>query len=197
MPVRAQLACRVRNGLRSRRCRLRGLVLGRLLFTRCGCGVLIGKAPIVVGGHRISVGNRVSLADDVWLNVEPLAGASGSAITIGDGTGIGRGTVVSAALSVEIGPRVTIAPGVLISDHQHAFADPDRPVGEQGITEPVPVRIEEGSWIGTNAVVMPGVRIGRNAVIGANSVVTRSVPDGAVVGGVPARPLRSHVEEAA
>jgi acetyltransferase-like isoleucine patch superfamily enzyme len=61
----------------------------------------------------------------------------------------------------------------------------------QGLTAPAPVRIGEGSWLGINVCILPGVTLGRNCVVAANSVVTRSVPDGGVVAGAPARLLRT------
>jgi len=187
--TRAEFFSRARNAVRNRVCRLRGAVAGRLLLRECGKRVLIGRSPIIVGGHRISIGDGVSLADDVWLNVERHGDENGLAIVIGEGSGIGRGSVISAARSVVIERRVTLAPGVLITDHQHAHDDPELPIGDQGITDPKPVRIEQGAWIGAHAKIMPGVTIGRNAVVGANAVVTRSVLPRTVVVGCPARPI--------
>ena len=119
------------------------------------------------------------------LNVEESG--DGAAIRIGDGSSLGAGTIVSAAQSVEIGSRVTIAARVLVTDHQHMKADTRLAIAEQGITEARPVRVRDGAWLGVHAVIMPGVTIGENAVVGANSVVTRSVEPGATVVGAPAR----------
>jgi carbonic anhydrase/acetyltransferase-like protein (isoleucine patch superfamily) len=191
--VIARQACRIRNGIRSRICRARGGLWRRLLFGISSGPLLAGKGLIVVGGHRIRVGAGVSLSDNVWLNCEnadsPIP--PGPRIEIGDRVGIGRGTVISAAARVTIDSGVVLAPNVLITDHQHASDDPLRPIAEQGITPPAPVRLREGAWIGTNAVLLPGVTVGRNAVVGANSVVTRDVPDFSVVVGAPAQPVRA------
>ena len=59
------------------------------------------------------------------------------------------------------------------------------------------VTINDGCWIGIGAVILPGVEIGRNAVVGANAVVTRNVPDFAVVGGVPARRINPAIKNGA
>ena len=78
--------------------------------------------------------------------------------------------VVSAALSITIGEGVLFARGIYISDHSHAFGDAETPILGQGIDKVEPVVIEDGAWLGENVVVCPGVRIGKGAVIGANSV---------------------------
>ena len=96
----------------------------------------------------------------------------------------------SAAVSVRIGRQVLMARNVYVSDHNHAFDDGSRPVLAQGITEPRPVEIGDGAWLGQNVIVNPGVRIGRGAIVGANAVVLDDVPDRAVAVGVPARVVR-------
>ncbi|HEU5304073.1 MAG TPA: acyltransferase, partial [Gemmatimonadales bacterium] len=78
-----------------------------------------------------------------------------------------------------------------ISDHNHAFSDLEKPIIEQGMTPPQPVTIGDGSWLGINVCILAGVSLGRNCVVAANSVVTSSFPDYSVVGGAPARLLRS------
>ncbi len=115
----------------------------------------------------------------------------GSRLTIGAGTRIGPDGVISVAEEVHLEPNVLIAARCYISDHGHAFADPRVPVMHQGMTPPAPVRIGEGSWLGINVCILPGVTLGRCCVVAANSVVTRSIPDGSVVGGVPARLIRT------
>ncbi|QKJ21251.1 acyltransferase [Microbacterium hominis] len=106
-----------------------------------------------------------------------------------------RGASISAVRSVVIEEAVGIAAGVYISDHSHSFDRPDVPIRDQPITEARPVRIGRGAWLGQNVVVMPGVTIGAQAVIGANSVVTRDVPPHTVAVGVPARVVRELVPE--
>jgi acetyltransferase-like isoleucine patch superfamily enzyme len=95
--------------------------------------------------------------------------------------------VLSAAESVRLGDRVLLARGVYVSDHSHAFEDTSRAVLDQGITRIEPVEVCDGAWLGENVVVCPGVRIGRGAVVGANSVVLNDVPDHCVAVGAPAR----------
>jgi acetyltransferase-like isoleucine patch superfamily enzyme len=137
----------------------------------------------------MAIGPRVFVGPGSWLNVHgPQEGAV--ALEIGEGTSIVGDCVLSAACSVRLGRKVLVARGAYVADHSHAFDDPARPVLEQGIARIAPVHIDDGVWLGQNVVVCPGVHIGRGAVVGANSVVTRDVPAGAVVAGAPARLLR-------
>lgn len=171
----------------SRARRLRGLIFARLVFGQAGSNLRLGKGVRVTRGERILLGEEVSVGPLAELNVEP--GGDGPAIRIGDRSSLGAGTIISAAHAVEIGSCVTIAARVLVTDHQHMRTDTRLPIAEQGITEPRSVRIHHGAWLGVHAVIMPGVTIGENAVVGANSVVTHSVEAGDTVVGAPARSI--------
>lgn len=140
------------------------------------------------GEQRISVGDGVFIGPGCWLQV--LAPGAGTALRIGNGTSIVGDCVLSAAESIVVGERVLFARGIYVSDHSHAFDDTTRAVLDQGIAEVAPVVIDDGAWLGENVVVCPGVRIGRGAVVGANSVVLDDVPDHAVAVGAPARIVR-------
>lgn len=88
---------------------------------------------------------------------------------------------------VSIGNRVAIADRVTLTVSSHPNFSRLR-----GVIEDVhkPIVVEDDAWLGTCSVILPGVRVGRGAVVGAGSVVTRSIPDGTVVVGNPARPLK-------
>jgi acetyltransferase-like isoleucine patch superfamily enzyme len=90
---------------------------------------------------------------------------------------------------ITIEDNVLIGSDVHIYVSNHKFSDPDADIYFQGHSLPEPVRIERGAWIGAKAIILPGVSIGRNAVIGAGSVVTKSVPARSVVVGNPAKPI--------
>ena len=83
-----------------------------------------------------------------------------------------------------------IADRVFISDADHNFSDRETPIRLQGDSFLGAVTLRDGCWIGIGAVILPGVTVGRNAVVAANAVVTDDVPDHAVVGGIPARVIR-------
>jgi galactoside O-acetyltransferase len=78
---------------------------------------------------------------------------------------------------------------VVITSHQHTFGRGDADIRDQP-TAFEPVVVERDVWIGANATILPGVRVGRGAVVGAGAVVTRDVEPGSVVMGVPARVVR-------
>ena len=137
---------------------------------------------------RVAIGSGVWVGAGVWLHV--LEDGEGTAIRIGDRTSIAGNVTLAAAVSVTLGRSVLLARGVYIADHSHRFQDVGTPVIHQGIDKLASVEIADGAWLGENVVVNPGVRVGRNAVVGANSVVTRDVPDRSVAVGVPARVVR-------
>lgn len=158
-------------------------------FAACGPGFLIGYPATVGNPAAITVGKGVYVREHAWLNCD-FAEPGRRTLFIGDETYIGRFAHINAVSSVILEQKVLIADRVHISDSDHAFDDPDRPVMDQGLSPAKPVLLRSGCWLGAGVVVLPGVTIGRNAVVGANAVVTHDVPDGAVVGGVPARVIR-------
>jgi acetyltransferase-like isoleucine patch superfamily enzyme len=110
-------------------------------------------------------------------------------IYIGAGTYINRGTFLDAAESIIIGKNCAIGPGCYITDHDHGH-DPTLPPLEQPLINQ-PTQISDRAWIGANVTILRGVTIGEKAVIGAGSVVNRSIPAGVVAVGVPVRVVKS------
>ena len=148
--------------------------------------------PVRMGGmRRIRIGDRVHIGPNCWI--ECFGGdrvVPDVMIAIGGGTSISGFCSITAVREVIIEEKVLIARNVHISDHSHCFEDVTVPIMDQGIGKSAPVRIREGAWLGHGCVVCPGVTIGRNAVIGANSVVRDDVPDFCVAAGAPARVVR-------
>lgn len=110
-------------------------------------------------------------------------------IRLGQRVFVGAGSEFDIADALTIGNGVLIAPGCFITDHSHRRSA-SAPIETQGC-ESGPVCIEDDVWLGTRVVVLPGVTIGRGAVVAAGAVVTKSVESMAVVGGVPARRVGS------
>ena len=108
-------------------------------------------------------------------------------VVIGDHTRIGiHNTIIG---PVTIGSHVNLAQGITVTALNHNFSDTTKRIDEQGISTK-PVNIGDDVWIGANAVVLPGVTIGRHVVVAAGAVVTCDVPDNVVVGGVPAKIIK-------
>lgn len=116
-------------------------------------------------------------------------------IVLGENVRLNQGTVVVAYDRVEIGAGTLVGEYVTFRDANHGI-QPDRPIRLQA-HDVRPIHIGENVWIGRGACILSGVTVGCGAVIGANSVVTRDVPENAIVGGVPARLLRSRCPEPA
>ena len=146
----------------------------------------------VFGARDITLGDRVLIGQCTRLGA-----LDGAKLTIGDDCEITGGSSFFARTEgIEIGRGVLMAWNVQIYDAQHETAAADRPIRDQGLARGGKVRICDGAWLGANVVVLQGVTIGRNAVVGANSVVTADIPDFATAAGVPARVIRERADAA-
>lgn len=92
---------------------------------------------------------------------------------------------------ITIEDDVMLGSGVHIYVSNHKFTDPDVPIMNQGSCKFSHVYLRKGCWVGANAIILPGVEIGENAVVGAGSVVTKNVPARTVVAGNPAHYMKS------
>jgi acetyltransferase-like isoleucine patch superfamily enzyme len=162
--------------------RLAGFWLRLRHFPR---GVYIEHAFTAEGVDRIELEPGVVVQRRCVFTVAPNA-----RLRLGAGTRIGSDAVISVAREVTFGRNVLVAARCYVSDHGHHFTAAAVPIMHQGMDTPRPVTIHDGAWLGINVCILPGVTVGRNSVVGANSVVTESVPDGAVVAGIPARVVR-------
>jgi len=159
-------------------------------FGSFGEGSLICFPPTALYGEQaIHIGRDTMIGPHCAITVgmvpdQPLI--DDRMLVIGDRCVIGRGTSIAAHFSVTIGDDVSFGPNVYVTDHNHTNADPAVPIGRQTGPEE-PVVIGAGSWLATGVVITPGVTIGRGVSVGANSVVTRDLPDGCTAVGSPAR----------
>jgi acetyltransferase-like isoleucine patch superfamily enzyme len=135
---------------------------------------------------RLRVGRDTLFEPGVWIT------APGQArMTIGAGTFLNLGVMVASLELVEIGDHCMFANGCFITDADHRFDDPARPITWQGFTTRGATRIGANVWCGANVVVTSGVTIGERCVIGANAVVTHDIPSFSIAAGAPARVLRT------
>ena len=160
-----------------------------------GLGVSVDPSVVVEGRvelrgtRRIEIGRRLFVYPGQYWETQ-----SGGSLHIGDGVVLSRGVHLVAFAGIAIGAGSMIGEYASVRDANHRVDD--GPLRDSG-HDAAPVHIGRGVWIGRGAAVLAGVRIGDGAVVAANAVVTHDVPAGAVVGGVPARPLaRRHREGA-
>jgi acetyltransferase-like isoleucine patch superfamily enzyme len=141
-------------------------------FKEFGIGAEFRPGAYAEACSKISIGKYVVIRAGTFLFADPTNGGAG--ITIED--------------------DVLIGAGVHFYTNNHKFSETHIPIINQGyppVSENDGIIVRKGSWIGANVVVLPGVEIGENAVIGAGSVVTRSVPPRTVCVGIPARVIRN------
>jgi acetyltransferase-like isoleucine patch superfamily enzyme len=110
-------------------------------------------------------------------------------VHIGAKSVLGQECTISSFQHVSIGRECIVADRVMLIDFDHGVVEVERPIREQGIYKR-DVRVGNNVWMGYGACILRGVTIGDNAIVGTSSVVTKDVPDNAVVAGIPAQVLR-------
>jgi maltose O-acetyltransferase len=154
------------------------VVMPRFAFGRTR-SVLLRAAGVQVGTHTLIMG-------PVHLTGE----ADASKLTIGDHVMISGPLYVDLGASVEVGDRVHLGHDVMLLTQTHKIGGPNERCGER---ESAPIRIEAGAWLASRVTVLPGVTIGKGSVVAAGAVVAENVPANVLVGGVPAKRIRSLV----
>ena len=193
---------------------LRGILL-RARFRGSTGLILVGRAVTVRNPQYVTVGS-----DFVIEDLAEVQGLSRSGLTFGDNVTIGRFAMIrpsgyygrepgeglwvgndsnigpycyiGCSGFVRIGNNVLMGPRVSIIAENHNFARTDKPTKLQGVTRQE-VDIGDDCWLGSNSVILAGIRVGEGAVVAAGAVVTKDVPPYAVVGGVPAKVIRSRL----
>lgn len=159
-----------------------------LLYVTIGMKLPPSYAPYSFGLHKLrmvflkhairSCGDNVVLEQNIHLSPHICIGNN---VFIDEDVKIRRDTV--------IGNDVLIASGVQLITVNHNFSDINRPINVQG-EEITRIIIGDDVWIGTNAIILPGVKVGAHSIVAAGAVVTKDVPDWAIVGGNPAKIIR-------
>lgn len=194
-----------------------GLWLRSKLYPRLlglvGENVTFGSGIVIRHPHKIFIGDNVVIDDNCVLDAK---GNDNRGIFIGDGVFMGRNTVcncqngdiilengvnvgancmIFSASRVTVGEKTLLAAYCYLVGGTHNFQDPTRPVLDQGRTSQG-IEIGPGGWLGAHVTVFDGVRLGRNVVVSAGSVVPRKLPDYCIVGGNPVTIInRRKVEE--
>jgi acetyltransferase-like isoleucine patch superfamily enzyme len=143
------------------------------------------------GGKNISIGNNCLIQYKTWLAALPLTGADKCQLVIEDGVVIGHFNHIYATKSIVIEKDALLADRVYISDNLHNYSNPMIPIKNQNIIQKNEVVIGSGCWIGENVSII-GASVGKNSMIGANSVVTKDISDYCVAVGIPARIIKRY-----
>lgn len=160
----------------------------------CFPGARIIRSPFYIRGKSNILFGR-SFTAGVGLRIDAFSEGKDKVVQIGDHVEVNDYVHIAAVKSVKIGNHVLIASKVFISDHNHGsyggdhHSSPDEIPSERDIVAS-PVEIEDNVWIGEGVAILPGVKIGRGAIIGANSVVNCSVPPETIFAGIPARKIK-------
>ncbi len=140
--------------------------LARRIFKKFGKNVRVHSGVNFGTGVNIEIGNNSAIAKRCWI-----------------------------ANDTVIGDNVMMAPEVIILSSAYNFDDLTRPMIVQGSKPRRPVTIGNDVWIGTRVIILPGVTVGDHSILGAGCVVTKDVPEYAIMGGSPARVLRSRLDQ--
>ena len=151
------------------------IILGEDIFIADGCHLRSEG-----GGARITLGSKSVLAYGVMLLTH------GGTIELGENCSVNEYCMLYGHGGLKIGNNVSIATGTVIVPANHNFSRRDVPFKLQGSTGHG-IALEDDIWVGANATILDGVRIGKGAIVGAGAVVTRDVAPYTIVGGTPAR----------
>ena len=165
-------------------------------FKSLGYDAIISYPMYLHGGQYISIGNNFH--SDIRFRIEAFDQHLGYKFTpiiaIGNNVSINPDCHIGAINQIKIGDNVLIASKVFITDHYHGEINSETiktPPSKRKLYSKGPVTIEKNVWLGEGVVVLPGVSIGENSIIGANAVITKNIPKNSIVGGNPARIIRT------
>lgn len=180
----------------------------KYLFRKIGCNVFFGKNITLRQPCKVRIGNHdmiddycqfivdgdnnsgIKLGDNIILNQYVRLKGSGF-LEIGDNTKINYNCSISFSENVKIGRNVLIGPySLIIGATTHRFDRIDIPILAQGKESKGGIIIEDNVWIGAGVNILNGVKIGRDSIIGAGSVVTKSIPEFSIALGIPARVVK-------
>ena len=154
-------------------------------------GMKVGKNTVlpkmhVTWPHQVSIGNKCILEHNISFKFDGIQ-KPGPSITIGDKAFIGSGCEFNIRKAIHIGNDALIASGCKFIDHDHGYKLGSAIRVQHGVE--AEITIGNDVWLGCNVVVLKGVTIGNGGIVAAGAVVTKSIPENEVWGGIPARKL--------
>ncbi len=158
-------------------------VLWRAIVKRCGSGLRVGRGVVVTHPETFEIGDAVFIGDHACIQ-----GRFDGTCVVGTQVWIGPQSYFDAR-NLVLGDAVGWGPGAKVLGSQHTGLPSGVPIIQTDLAIR-PVRVGEWADIGVNAVILPGVTVGRGAIVGAGAVVVKDVPPFAIVAGVPARLVR-------
>ena len=193
-----------------------GLFLRRLfyplIFRKIGKAVVFGRnltirhpAKISIGDHAIIDDNAVldakgensyiKIGNNVIITKNVILGCKGGFIEIGDNTTVAMNSIFQSESSLIVGENVIIAAFChLIAGGNHDFSRLDIPIIQQPSLSRGGIKVEKNCWLASNVVVLDGVTIGRDSIIGAGSVVNKDIPEFSIAYGIPAKVIQNRRE---
>jgi acetyltransferase-like isoleucine patch superfamily enzyme len=193
----------------------RGAML-KARVSRVDMPCFVGRDVKIIGGRQVRMGRGCALHDYVLIDAVSRRGVSigtgvtldrfvmvkctgtlrelGEGVTIGDYSSLGAFSFVGGSGGISIGRNVLGGQRLSFHPENHVFRDPNRPIREQGTTRRGIV-IEDDCWLGSGAIFLDGITVGRGSAIAAGSVINTDIPPFSVAGGVPARVLRSRLDD--
>ena len=163
----------------------RHIRVGRAFSLEEDCEIVGLSKRGIVFGDRCSVKRGALIRPTNVLLNEP-----GEGLRVGDGSNIGAFSYIGCSGFIELGRNVMMGPRVNLMAENHNFDRADIPMKEQGVTRSF-IKIEDDVWLGAGSTVLAGVTVGQGSIVAAGAVVTKDVPAFSIVGGVPARVLKS------
>jgi acetyltransferase-like isoleucine patch superfamily enzyme len=167
-------------------------------------GINIGTRSRIKGIGNLHIGRAFRALDYLWLDAierDRRGRHYKPCLVIGNGVVVGYSVHIAATNHVRIGDDVLMGSRVTITDHNHGVyrgnlqSSPWERPADRVLTADAETIVEDNVWIGDGVVILPGSRIGKGTIIGANSVVNGLIPDGCMAAGIPARPIRIYDDE--
>jgi acetyltransferase-like isoleucine patch superfamily enzyme len=159
-----------------------------------GSGSLILRPRRIDGASSVSIGHSTYINKNSWINaIREYAGEEYSPqIIIGNHVHIGNYACITCISNVTIHDGCVLSEHVYIADSSHGFNPNDGLIMKQRLVSKGKVLIGTSTFIGYRSCIMPGVTLGRNCIVGANSVVTKSFPDYSMIAGIPAKLIKKY-----